>query len=211
MAGPPCRCSNCAFVFETPLIEVAPGIIIQGCAVECPRCGGPAVIGDGTYSNVRDELRLDAGPLSTRAMIDELNRIAKKAREKNFTAEEVLAEIADVSPELATKLKGLGPWPVVGIMLLLFWLVKSVNLDLRVDVNWLIDQAWHIAHGEDPDSHLDSPPPQFPEQSSPAQPKPMPLDPPVLAAPIVPNRRARRRESSKAKRIASRTTSKEGT
>jgi len=180
------------------------GITIVGCTVDCPRCGGRAVIGDGTYSNVGDELRLDAGPLSTRSIISELNRIAKNAQEKRLTTDEVLAEIADVSPELATKLKGIGSWPVVGIVLLLFWLVKSVTLDLKVDVNWLIDQAWHIAHGQDPESHLDTAPPPFPEPPTPVQPKQTPFDPPVLAAQMAPNRHARRRAASEAKRKAGR-------
>lgn len=202
MVGPPSKCSSCGLVFETGLIQIALGAraTIQDCSVKCPQCGRPAEIGDGTYSNVDDELRLDAGPLSTRALIRELNRIAKNARTKHLSADDVLAEIADVSPELATKLKGIGPWPVVGIVLLLFWLVKSVTLDLKVDVNWLIDQAWHIAHGQDPDSHLDSPPPQFPEQSPPVQPKTTPFDAPALASHSAPNRRARRRAASEAKR-----------
>jgi hypothetical protein len=147
------------------------GITIENCGVSCPRCGGYAEIGDGTYSTVGDVLKLDSGPPSTRKMVEELGLIAERALHEKLTAEEVLAEIADVSPDLAQKLRGIGPWPVVGILLLLFWLVKSVTLDLKVDVNWLIDQAWHLGHGDDPDRHLDTLPPEFPEPPMPAPPK----------------------------------------
>src|SRR5687768_4280941 len=102
MAGPPCICRNCGLVFATGMISLDPGVsgvTIENCSVSCPRCGGDAEIGDGTYSAVGDVLKLDSGPPSTRKMIEELGLIAERARHEKLTAEEVLAEIADVSPE----------------------------------------------------------------------------------------------------------------
>lgn len=200
MAGPPCRCENCGNLFTTNQFEIGPGVSgvsFVGCGVHCPRCGAMARVGDGTYDSVEDVLKLVAGPASTRTLVDHLDRIAKSAREEKLTAEEVLAEIADVSPELAKKLRGIGKWPSVGLVLLLFWIVKSCTLDLTVDFNWLIDQAWHMGHGEDPDQHLKSDPPQFPFDPPPSKPAD-PFGNMVLAqsTPNVQNRRARRRASS---------------
>lgn len=203
MPGPPCKCTKCGHVFETGLIAFGPdasGTFIN-CATNCPRCGGPAEIGDGSYTRVGDILRLDAGPLSTRQIIDELNRIAEKALAEHLTTEEVLAEIADISPDLAKKLKSVGPWPVVGILMFLFWLVKSVTLDLQVDVNWLIDQAWHLSHSQDPDQHLDTPPPDFPLKPQAPAPKRTPFEQTIVQS-TAPNRNARRTAASKAKRKA---------
>jgi hypothetical protein len=126
-------------------------------------------------------------------MIDELNRIAQKARAERLSTEDVLAEIADISPDLAKKLKAIGPWPVVGILIFLFWLVKSVSLDLKIDVNWLIDEAWHVAHGDDPKQHIGTQPPEF----DPAPQKRVPNR--------APNRSARRRATAQAKREDRRT------
>lgn len=198
MAGPPCKCTKCGLVFSAPLIEIGPnvaGVTFENCSVSCPQCGGIARVGDGTYNAVGDALSLMAGPPSTKTLLDELMRIADEARKNNLTAMEVLAEIADVSPDLATKLRGIGSWPTIGLILLLFWIVKSVSLDLKIDFNWLIDQAWHIAHGQDPERHLDSPPPEFPFDPEPPPSGPL-TDSPTLAALSAPNRNARRKAAS---------------
>jgi hypothetical protein len=152
------------------------------------------------YTRVGDALRLDAGPSNTRQIIDQLNRVAQKARDERLSAEEVLAEIADINPDLAKKLKSIGPWPVVGILIFLFWLVKSVTLDLRVDVNWLIDQAWHLSHGQDPDQHLNTSPPDFPlRPQAPSALRRTPFNQAIVEA-TSPNRNARRRTTAEANR-----------
>jgi hypothetical protein len=160
-----------------------------------------AQIADGTYSRSGDRLRLDAGPLKTRTIIDELNRLAEKAKAEHLSTEEVLAELADISPDLAKKLRAIGPWPTVGLVILLFWLVKSFSLDLRVDVNWLIDEAWHLSHGEDPMQHIGTPPPEYPPEiaQQPLRPKESPLERVIIQS-SAPNRQARRRAAAKAKR-----------
>jgi hypothetical protein len=204
MAGPPCECINCGFVFSTSLIEIGPnvtGITFQDCSVSCPKCGSLAQIGDGTYNSVGGALALIAGPSSTAKLLKQLSRIASEAHTNKLTAQEVLAEIADVSPDLANKLRGIGSWPTVGLILLLFWIVKSVSFDLKVDFNWLIDQAWHVAHGQDPDRHLNSAPPQFPLDSNPGPASP-PFGSPVIASfpPSSPNRHARRVKAAQPRR-----------
>jgi len=205
MAGLPSKCTRCGLVFQTGVIEIGPnvsGISFQDCATNCPKCGGVANIADGTYSSTLDGLRLDAGPLKTIGIIKELNRLAEKAKAEHLSTEEVLAELADINPDLAKKLKSIGPWPVVGLVILLFWLVKSFSLELHVDVNWLIDEAWHLSHGEDPAQHVGADPPEFhPEVAQrPLFPKgPTPFERAIIQS-TAPNRQARRRESAKAKR-----------
>jgi hypothetical protein len=204
MAGPPCKCTRCGYVFQTGQIEIGPnvtGITFQGCATNCPKCGGVASIADGTYSNRGDGLKLDAGPLKTRGIINELNRLAEKARAERLSTEDVLAELADISPDLAKKLRAIGPWPAVGLIMLLFWLVKSFSLDLHVDVNWLIDEAWHLSHGQDPAQHIGTPPPQVPAEIAqrPLFPKkPTPFETAIIQS-TAPNRHARRRALATAK------------
>jgi hypothetical protein len=138
----------------------------------------------------------------TRGIIDELNQLAEKARAERLSTDEVLAELADISPDLAKKLRSIGPWPAVGLIMLLFWLVKSFTLDLHVDVNWLIDEAWHLSHGEDPVQHIGTHPPELPAEivQRPLFPKkPSPFETAIIQN-AAPNRHARRRASASAKR-----------
>ena len=202
MSGPPCKCTNCGHVFQSGLIEIGPnvsGISFENCGVSCPQCGGMANVADGTYSSVGEHLKLIAGPLSTRQIINQLNPIAKKAQAQSLTTEEVLAEIADISPDLAKKLKSIGPWPVVGILIFLFWLVKSVTLSLDINVNWLIDEAWHVAHGEDPYAHVGTTPPQSPIHEAPQRSNPTPFEQTIVQS-ASPNRNARRRAASRTRK-----------
>lgn len=180
----------------------ASGVTFENVAVSCPQCGRMARLGDGIYSVDGDQLRLDAGPLNTRQMISELQRIAEAARENKLTTEEILAEIADVSPDLARKLRGIGSWPVLGLALVLFWIIKSFTLDVKIDFNWLIDEAWHVAHGEDPVQHLDSNPPKPLQPISPSRPKRNPLEQPNLAGlpARASNRLARRKAAAERRR-----------
>lgn len=204
MVGPACKCANCGHVFQTGLISIcnAVGVTFEGCSASCPRCGGMAAIADGTYSAHGNTLRLDAGPLSTRQIISELSRVAQKAREERLSTEEVLAELVNINPDLAKKLKSIGPWPVVGLIILLFWLVKSFTLDLKIDVNWLIDQAWHVSHGQDPDQHIGTSPPKFrPGPALVHQPETSPSKQDNIPS-RAPNRHARRQAEAQARKAA---------
>lgn len=178
-------------------IENSLNITIENVSETCPRCGGRAYAGDGTYSHAGGKLKVDKGPPRTHALVAELKRIAEVARARKLTTEEVLAEIADVSPGLAKKLKGIGPWPVAGLLLFLFWLIKSVSLNMNFDVNHLIDQAWHLGHGDDPEQHLDTPPPDLKDFDIPSPTHPPELDTVIASAP---NRQARRKAAARAKR-----------
>lgn len=171
MAGVPAKCTQCGHVFESGVIEIGPGVIglkLSNNLVSCPQCRGTAKLADGKFNSTASGLELVSGPSRTRELIEQLRKIAQDARAKKLTSEEVLAEVADVNPELAAKLKGIGPWPVYGLILFLFWLVKGVSLDLKIDVNYLIDQAWLIANGERPERYLESAPPEFPHKPAPA-------------------------------------------
>ena len=195
MVGPPSYCPTCGNLFESCLINIGPnvtGITFQNVGVQCPRCGAMARIADGTYDSVSDTLELVSGPSSSRAIIEKLRELAAKSRRENLTAKEIINEIAGISPEFALKIEQGRNWPAIGLILILIWVVKSVSLDIRIDFNWLIDQAWHIAHGEDPASHLESDaPPPFPYDPPHRAPQ-LPIDQVTIASAQYPNRHARR-------------------
>lgn len=162
MAGPPAKCLNpaCQHVFVMSGFFGGPGtaanIHLQGNVTNCPRCGSPAAMGDGVYEYSGGELRLVNGPPLTRAMVAKLAEITQAAKAKRIEAEELLAEVADVSPELAQKLRSHG-FGYFAIMLLLIWLLKSVSLEIKIDLNELIDQAREVSSEVDDPSILDAP------------------------------------------------------
>lgn len=174
MAGPPARCLNpqCGYVFELTNLFGGSGPIaiieMRGNSTRCPRCGSSAHMADGVYEYSDGTLKLKHGPPLTRSMINELAAIANGARKKTIETEELLAEIAGVSPELADKLREHSLSYFV-IVLFLVWLIKSVSLDITVDVNKLIDQARGTATGNSTPSVLETPLPS-PEPGSDALP-----------------------------------------
>lgn len=112
----------------------------------CPKCGGPAQIGDGTYRLEDEALTLVAGPPMTWDMIAALKGVVDEAKKHSSTTDDILASIADISPELAATLKSKFALPAFALILLLIWLIKSVELNVTVDLNRLIDQAWSVAN-----------------------------------------------------------------
>lgn len=136
------KCRNCGSEFSIGgLIGGSVNVVMQGCGTACRACGGAADILDGTYT-IRDNLLMGlSGPKVTLEVARRLGAIVEKARDNaSFNATDVIAEIADVSPELADKIKnrGLGIW---ALLLLLIWLIKSVELNITLDLNKLIEQT----------------------------------------------------------------------
>jgi hypothetical protein len=171
MAGLPAHCSKCGLTFLTPdWFAGSASIQMTGNTINCPRpgCGGLAMIGDGIY-NLRDSriAGVDGPPLAMQ-MLERLRGVADRARirakQGTAEAEQILAEVADVSPELAEKLRANHSVPAFVLILILIWLIKSVELNVTVDLNHFFDQAYHLYQGEDPESHLDDPPPERSKQ-----------------------------------------------
>lgn len=162
MSGLPAKCRNssCGYLFDTYRVigGVNANVRISGMGTNCPKCGSMADIGDGTYQVELDQLTLINGPTLTRQMIEQLTRIAKTAKAGVTDAEALLAEVAEVSPELAAKLRSRG-LPLFLIILTLVWLIKSVTINVTVDLNRLIDQAIGISAESSDPKLLESDPP----------------------------------------------------
>jgi hypothetical protein len=130
--------------------------------------------------------------------MERLATVAKNAREKALAADDIIAEVAEISPEFATKLAhySLPAWLLI---VLLIWMVKSVQLSFEVDINKLIDQAHHLWKGEDPNFHEGGTPipdPDFEAAKPDAEHQPFIPDYTLTAATPAAklNRLARRRE-----------------
>lgn len=160
MAEIPAHCRHCGAVFYIDNFIGGPsgGVRLSGITTPCRICGRAANIADGTFNLLDNALYLIDGPPLTRLMIERLKGIAEAAKEKAADAEALLAEIADVNPDLAEALRKRG-LPYFVITLILIWLFKSVTLNVTVDLNRLIDHAEAAATSSGPAQLLDAPVP----------------------------------------------------
>ena len=200
MEGLPARCTKCGHTFLTRAISVGSGTLsVSGNKISCPQpgCGGWADIGSGLFLAKAGDITLQHGPPLTHEMIRKLKEIAENAKTRfdkgSIGAEQILSEIADVSPELSKKLRANHSFGVFALILLLLWVVKSVELNVDIDLNHLIDQAYHLSQKEDPELHWDALPSGWTEE---APSKEAEFPPTTLAGLQAkrPTRRARRRE-----------------
>lgn len=197
----PCKCLQCGFEFaQANLVGGTGTVTVTGGTTTCPNCGGRAKMLDGIFTFDNDHVTAVEGPLQTLLSANRLGIILKKAKSGDIEAEEIIAEIAGISPELAKKIISKGGLTVFGLILLLIWLIKSVQIDIKVDLNRLIDQA-----SEQQNSYLSSEKPKIEDL-------PIPEDaimkrPPreTIAAgprPNQGNRKERRRQAALSKRRA---------
>ena len=192
-----CKCQSCGFEFiQSQLFGGSAKVTITGSGTNCIKCGGFAAILDGTYTIQNSTLLAVEGPDITVQVALRLGAIWEKVKEDaDISVSEILSEIAGVSPELAAKIgkKGFG---VFGILMLLFWLIKSVQLNLTLDINKLIDQAQGYEQNQEMLQQPEDIP--IPEDAIINEPTP-----PTIAAGSIsstPNRKERRRQVSLAKK-----------
>jgi hypothetical protein len=134
-----CRCPKCHFEFVSSFPFWDGEFTFNDCGERCPRCGEQSELLNGTYQIENRKIIGLRGPDLTIQVAERLRIIADRAREGDIEASDIIAEIAGVSPELAAKIRKYG-FSVFGIMMLLFWLIKSVQFNITVDVNELFDQ-----------------------------------------------------------------------
>ncbi len=162
MAKIPAHCTCCGLQFFSDSFIGGTGarnITLRGNKTTCPRCGGRANFVDGIFDLQDDRLHLVDGPPLTHAMMARLQQVIDKAKGQIGESERLLAEVAEVSPELAAEIRKRG-LPYFVILLVLIWLIKSVSLNITVDLNRLIDQAANIEQQIQPNDVLESPFPQ---------------------------------------------------
>jgi hypothetical protein len=110
---------------------------------------------DGTFDFKGADIHARYAPPATHALLAKLKRIAEQAKENSPTNEELLKDIAAVSPELAKALEPISKKVLPSFLLaMLFWFVThfSVNMEVKLDLSQLVSQAFHATHlslGED--------------------------------------------------------------
>ncbi len=150
----PLKCGSCGTLFHNGMVGFAGGsnVTFEDCDVECPNCGALCAMDSTIHKSGGGSFEVTGSSLATREALRSLAAIAKAARSKakakdsSLTVEEIINEVAGVSPELAKKLKERG-LTVYLLILALFWIISQVSLEIKIDVNSLVDRAVEAVSG----------------------------------------------------------------
>ena len=98
----PAVCETCSTIFPSGFsVENSANVTFSGSTSgPCPKCGGTGRVPDGTYNVFGNVLGLLSGPSQTVEDLKRLSEILKKARDRQASREEVLAEIEQNVPKL---------------------------------------------------------------------------------------------------------------
>ena len=137
--GAPALCGSCGHLFESML----GGGLLIGNRQTCPRCGQYARIADGEFQQIGGEIHMISGSHQDRANLNRLKKlrnVAVKAKSEKIAAHEILAEVADIDPDLARRIAKIGNKRAWLIIALLFFFVRSCELNVSLDLNKAVEQ-----------------------------------------------------------------------
>jgi hypothetical protein len=120
MASVPGYCPHCGHIFDGRggiHIEGGSNITFIGNSVTCPNCGRMANLVDGTFNERGHGLELVSGPPLTRAILEQLQEIARKARTSEITPEAALKQIEAIDPSLGGLLRRVPYVQLLSVML----------------------------------------------------------------------------------------------
>lgn len=125
MAHVPGFCRHCGHVFDGRgeiSIENSTDITVVGGRTDCPRCGREANLVDGTFSERGAGLELVTGPPLTRAILAQLQEVARQVEAKEITPEEAVTQVETLDPALGRLLRKIPYGTAITILLALITL-----------------------------------------------------------------------------------------
>lgn len=194
----PAKCRNpaCGAIVPFPMMVRAANVHLSGNTTRCTQCGSIADVVDGHFGADAETLVIKQAPQRTIDIFAELQRIADKAKAEKLDTAEILAEVAEVSPELADNLRKRGLTSTI-LVLLLITLVNSCSINVNLDLNKAIEQGLQAIYGS-VSAPIAAPPAPQPRETKPTPDAALPTTT-VAMLPAPPSRRARRRQRGRAK------------
>lgn len=107
MPSVPGYCARCDLVFPGHggiHIQNSQNITLRGNTLNCPTCGRPAKLMEGTFNATDDDFELIAGPPLTEDILRRFRDIAERARKREITPKQAIVEANEISPVLGSLL-----------------------------------------------------------------------------------------------------------
>lgn len=98
----PVECGTCGSVFPSKRYSVFNAAFYSKDNQEPCLCGASAKLANGLWSVGQEIISFIEGPNTSRAQLDQIQELARKALEEKFSSDSILDEIRRVHPSLAT-------------------------------------------------------------------------------------------------------------
>jgi len=100
----PAVCNTCGSFFPSPIeVKNAKEIGFYNIGIgPCPKCGGTGHIPDGLYNFIDNTIEFLSGPSRSVSELQQLASLLNKAKENNYSAEQISEKIQEELPELAS-------------------------------------------------------------------------------------------------------------
>lgn len=141
----PVACPNCGALFASRGIQISGNVrnlTLSGNKETCPFCGGWANIADGIFNVADNIISVVTAPNITRQMLVAFSVAVKKAYVEKKPPEDLANEVGKIEPSFGDVVRKSGGDTklYVVVLLLILAAIRTCNLDMKLDVNNLIEQ-----------------------------------------------------------------------
>jgi hypothetical protein len=144
----PASCPNCGAIFPSAFGSMFRGnaqrVMFEGNTETCPFCGGEARTADGVFDITNRVITAVSAPHITLVMLAAFEAAVRRAYKEKKPPEELAKEVERIDPTFGAVIRRSANTSFYLTILLLILLTirscLSVNIDMKVDANRLIDQ-----------------------------------------------------------------------
>ena len=150
MVAIPVYCPNCGAIFKSRLVAASSvrNLTFGGNRETCIQCGEMANIVDGVFDVSENALKLLQGPQITVDVLRAFSELLERAHQNMITPDELQTEAEKLGPELGKAVAEIRKRPalltVASLLLITALQNCDFNLEMKVDLNQLLNQAFAI-------------------------------------------------------------------
>lgn len=127
-----CENPSCGAIFPAPSIIGGNGNatiqMTNNRYGPCPNCGGYGRIPDGLYQYANNVVKLLRGPQESQAALRRVEALLKAAHNQTLSRDEVLSQVREVAPNVATAMEKVPPTTVTQQWILIFIAVVTLAI-----------------------------------------------------------------------------------
>lgn len=142
-------CPNCGAVFNSAFADMfggnVRGLSMRGNVETCPQCGALANTAEGTFDIIDGVAQLIAGNKFSANDLAAFEKMIRESYLKKSPSDQLVKEASALNPALGEAVRmaasgGAKTWATMLVFMFLMVKSCSVNVDVKLDLNQLIDQ-----------------------------------------------------------------------